>query len=338
MTQRGAAPWRAQRERASRWAIALLAAIILGRVIVYNPKPSGPHMKGTLGLLTATLITLSLGSIGCDDSAPTSTSNGANKGANASSTAQSAMLDLSGDASFVVNESSVYQFDATAAAAYFSGGTATQRRNVAQQQRCTFWDGGTLTSATVGGGPGAVTITPIAATNPVAAGTAWTLVSSETSTVDITFDGVIVGESWMANKQHPIGTGGIGTGGKYSFTLRNPDGTSRVQGLAYSLDGGTTWTDIVATQGHVDDIEYLKTAGNTALVDGWVASILTGDTHPGNDGTGANIETFSIDLNGLGSGDYSLLVKGTIKGVEGLSDMAFEVSRNVTVSAGNCAN
>lgn len=295
-------------------------------------------MKGTLRTLTGIAIaSIALATIGCGESGPTSApnSNPVNKGS--ATTAQSAMLAISGDEAVAVNDTASYQFDADAAAEYFTGGDATQRRNTARQQRCTFWSGGELESDTIGGGKNKVIITPISS-SPVAAETAWVLTSSTTSTVDLEFDGVIVGESWMANAQHPIGDDGTGSGGKYSFSLRNDDGTSRVTGLSYSIDNGTTWTPISATQGHVDDIDYFKTAGNIDLYDGSVASILLNDTHPGNDDDGADIETFSIDLTDVPAGSHQLLVRATIKGVEALTTHSFTVTRTLTVSAGNCAN
>lgn len=294
-------------------------------------------MKGTpimyVGIVVASFV---FATTGCDEPSPTTPQSGSvNKGS--ATTAQSAMLAISGDDAIAVHDTAVYQFDADAAAAYFTGGDANQRRNAARQQRCTFWSGGALRSDTVGGGKNRVIISPASST-PVAAQTAWDLTSSTTSTVDLEFEGLIIGESWMANAQHPIGDDGTGSGGKYSFSLRNEDGTSRVTDLAYSIDGGATWTSISATQGHVDDIEYVKTAGNTDLDDGWVASILLNDTHPGNDDDGADIETFSIAIDDVPAGDHDVQVRATIKGVEALTTHSFSVTRSLTVSAANCAD
>lgn len=289
----------------------------------------------------AAIVAMGLGT-GCSDNtlAPTNpTSDPMMRGR--ATTAQSAMIQLSGGGTFASEGTQVWKFDKTAGAEYFDGGTQSDREWAADQQRCTFFDGGTLESKTRGSGPHASVMTPKSGLDVVSARTAWDLTqeSTSSSTVDVNLSGLIVGESWMSNRTFPMGSGGTGTGGKYSFTLRNSDGTSRVENLAYQLvDGAGNVVSsgaIVSTQGHEDNLLYTKNAGNLDLYDGWVATILGGDTSNGNNADGADTETFSLPFT-LGSGDYAFTVTGTIKGVSGAADLSLNVSSVLHISAQGC--
>ncbi len=76
----------------------------------------------------------------------------------------------------------------------------------------------------------------------------------------ITFNVTIAGESWMTNKTFP-------TLGKYSFTMRNEDGTPRISNLSYSLDGATpialdyTMEDANSNNGCLLNFFYTANAG-----------------------------------------------------------------------------
>jgi len=253
-------------------------------------------------------------------------------------TAQSAMIDIQGAGDFVVTNSEVWHFDQNLGANYFdaTGGTATQqanaKKNIAQQQRCTFWNGGTLVSGT----EGPVTVTP-KGDGVVAAKTAWVLSSSSgSSTVDVTVNITIAGESFVLSKQ-------FWPNGKYSFTLTNPDGSSRIENLTVTLSGDASRTD---NPNHtlVDggaSFEYTGNAGangtaKSYLKDGKMGDILTGDSFKGNDLGPYSIAIVDPITYTLGPGNYTITVTGTIKGVDGNASLSFSGTATTTISAEGC--
>lgn len=262
-------------------------------------------------------------------------------------TAQSVMIDIQGAGDFIIESDQTWQFDKACGANYFSasGGTATQqanaKENFSHQQRCKFWNG---SGDLVGGTQGPVTVT--VASQPTTAKTCWTLHSSSSGdNVDVGVNITIAGESFLLNKQ-------FSPNGKYSFTLKNSDGSSRIANLAVTLSGdasqvdnpGHTIVDGDATNNNcLLAFEYTGNAGTngtaqTHLQDGTMGDILNSDSTPKNDGgcgttSIANVDPISYNL---GVGSYTITVSGTVKGVDGNANLAFSGTAQVTISAQGC--
>jgi hypothetical protein len=243
----------------------------------------------------------------------------------------------------------------------------------AQQDRCTYFCGGTLdgwtytqtATATGLNGHGNFTFTYNYSVSPntatVAAGTCWSC--QETGgTVDVDFTGFISSESFLNNRN-------TGTK-KYSFTLL-ADGVSRVSGvtaqLQYSADGNfddtvdvgspVTFTDPLPVTSTLNDyIYYSNTSvfGNSAVYSfldaptpgnnlggRLVSTILTTspDNFAGNNNDLANGNVQEADYSGSFTGltqvgTYRISVSGTVKDNFGTGLQPFSVTSSNVIIGG----
>jgi hypothetical protein len=326
-------------------------------------------------------------------------------GPNASQTAQDVMVKTVLDnAAFQISGTTTYTFDKDCAEGNYTAGAGTWDGNTptcsgsaancastnqpavptapdpdahgpnsiehhAQQDRCTYYCGGTLSSwnytqtATVAGlnGKGNWTFTFNYSSSPkiadVAAGTCWSCAETG-GTVDVGFSGFVSSESYLNNRN-------TGTT-KYSFTLLDSLGASRVLGatakLQYSADGlfddtvdvGTiAFTDPLPVTSTVNDYLYYGNAGvfgNSAVfsqlhaIGGGkpatnVSAILLEDNfaNNNNDLTNGNVQEadFSGSFTGLTqAGSYRVVISGTVKDNAGSGFEAFSVTSNSTIIGG----
>jgi hypothetical protein len=269
-------------------------------------------------------------------------------------TAQSAMIDIQGVGDFIIQGNEVWHFDQDCGATYFeaTGGNTSQqenaKRNIAQQQRCKFWNG---SGDLEGGTEGQVTVTVVS--QPTEPKSCWFLQHSSggNGTVDICPTITIAGESFLLSDK-------FSPNGKYSFTLRNADGSSRILNLTVTLSGDASQTDY---PGHtlVDgnalgnncllDFLYLGDAGKNgtaqqylhtsdALGGATMGSILNSDSFNKND-AGCPYTTIGVVdpiCYTLGAGSYTITVTGTIKGVDGNANLSFTGTGSVHISAEGC--
>jgi hypothetical protein len=320
-------------------------------------------------------------------------------------TAQSIMIDTTGTASDVaLVQTNIYKFNKATAATYYTNvwdgnaptvscsgpgcslgncnsvpsapvaddtkvsGNSQGQNDLTGDDKCTFLDGGTLSSASYtqevstpkcGSGNQQRTYTykftyNITPTTTVGAFTAWDLFKTtgdgETAPVDVV--ALIAGESVSVSKN-------LGT--KYSFSLLQTDGISvRVSNVCVSVDGGAA--DCSGTQTYMDrnptgltpTLNYSYTANAllcngtacTSLVNGATAmNILNGiassDTFPGNDNGGANGQALAaVGLNGitvnLAPGSHTLTISATVKDNNGVLIGNVSVSKQVNVVTPGC--
>jgi hypothetical protein len=273
---------------------------------------------------------------------------------------------------FNVSGNEVWHFDQNCGATYFSatGGNESSRenakKNLAQSQRCKFWNG---SGDLVGGTQGQVTVTVL--TQPTEPRTCWTLTSTTSSTFSVNLTGIDISGESLITKDLDTANSGCSNRWttKYSFSLW--DGTvSRVQNVAYafevSTDGGSTWSSLGTYSGATTitnitngEYDYVHKAnagifGNPAaqpmLRSGWtMGSLCTGpspDDFCGNDGNpngNANwLQVAHVDglglINSLGLGMYRVTISGTIKGNNTVGgDVTFTAtSGGVSISAEGC--
>jgi len=237
-----------------------------------------------------------------------------------------------------------------------------------QQQRCTFLDGGTLTGFTYtqsvtikgknGKGNWTFTWTYTVAPDPtkdvdsntagvqVNSFTAWVLVSETNNLAEITVTAEIAGESVVKN--NTVGT-------KYSFSLRNPDGSSRVTDLKVYVNGALVATpgstleencpECLAGDPGAVDFTYTTNAGSNGttslLKDGDARTILNTDSFPGNDNGGADGRALAkavmdpVKLE-LPPGQYTVTLTGTVKGNNGLASIDFSVTQTIQIITPGC--
>jgi len=273
-------------------------------------------------------------------------------------TAQSVMINVDGATNFVIDREKVWAFKKNTAETFFEGGTKSQRKQVAEDQMCTFWNGGTLVSAVIG----EITITPVAATNPVAAQTAWKTSTVSTGLdVDVNLDITIAGESFMKTKKW----------GKYSFTLKNPydpefpeADLSRITELKIELMEGEALLETIMPaheliEGNDDnncllDFPYYGNAGFNAgsngedvlemlhmpgeLDEATIGEILASDNFNKNDGGCGNtcigvVEPITFTL---GKGKYTVVVTGKVKGNDGTVSLKFKGTYNIILGPDPC--
>jgi len=259
-------------------------------------------------------------------------------------TAQSAMIAITGGGNFVVTSTEIWAFSPTCGGTYFTGGTPGQRKAAATNQKCTFWSGGTLV-------PGN-NVTPDPTTNPVAPKTCWTRVSSSGGgTVPVCIGATIAGESFVLNNQ-------FWPNGKYSFTLKNPDGSSRIENLKVELSGDASQVDY---PGHMLELGdpfanncllnflYLGNAGQngsiqsklhtpTTLGAATMGDILNSDSFKPNNAGCPYTAIAHMDqvCYNLGPGSYTVTITGRIKGVDGNANLSFVGTAQITINAENC--
>lgn len=226
-------------------------------------------------------------------------------------------------------------------------------QDVISANRCVWMDGGNLSA---GSYTQAVTVavdklnytytyrynlTPVS--NPVAPKTAWvydrTLGDASGADLDITTR--IAGESVVVSNQFP----GIG---KFSFSLANGDGTSRVTNLLYTV---TDQNGVAVTLAPLSSPSYPTdlliesynggTNGNAALL--WnqlpaqMSHILNNDAAPNNNNGGADgsamaVETLQPATFTLPAGDYTIKLTGTVKGNAASADLPFNIQNKTKIT------
>jgi hypothetical protein len=233
---------------------------------------------------------------------------------------------------------------------------------VAVTNKCLFLDGGTpvgttytqTAQLTAGAGPTQRTYTYhytyiVAPTGPVAAFTAWDLVNtSGGGTAQIALTAEIAGESVVYNPNNSR----IGT--KYSFSLRHPNGSSRVTDLVLTVNGvahpvSSTIVEncpgcLAGALGAVD-FDYVSNAGmygvTSLLANGDARTILNTDSFAGNDNGGSDGRSLAkavvdqVTVN-LGIGEYHVLLTGIVKGNNASANIPFTVAGTVHVIAPGC--
>lgn len=252
---------------------------------------------------------------------------------------------------------------------------------IANGEKCTFFNGGTLTgtgtytqtvpvNVSSGQSKGSwkftytYNIAPDPSKNPVAPRTAWNLIdSSGASTVPVEVNATIAGQSVVQNDAKGKRTWNR----KYSFTLLNPDNSSRITDLKVTVSGTDSNGNPVSLEaypGHtVDtnpaDFDYTGNAGRNGnagllaadpfegMAPASVSDILKGiasafdggkDDFTQNDVVVgyihlATMEPVTFDL---GPGDYMVTISGKIKGTDGNLDLSFDVTQHLTISAEGC--
>lgn len=231
--------------------------------------------------------------------------------------------------------------------------------------KCTFFTGGTLAghpytqaaSITVGAGASRRTyvytytyvVAPVA--NPVGPLTAWVFVfeTNTDGTVPVAIDADVAGQSALQSSNQKLGL-------KYSFSLLNSDGTSRVQNLALSFYPNPAFATpasrvvsncpgcLAGAPGAVD-FAYTTNAGSNGnvslLQDGDARTILNTDGFAGNDNGGADGSALSlavmdtVDVS-LVVGDYTLVLTGTVKDNAAQSQLTFSVSQILHIIGPTC--
>jgi hypothetical protein len=347
-------------------------------------------------VLSAFLAAVSAACNGADVAAPEPSLAKGGAGGGASQTAQGIMVNLDASGTFAVSNHKTYRFNTATAANFYNNvwngvaataictgspancavtnqpaTPATPAADASQivgrpagpgqadQDKCTFLDGGALGSrvytqfVTINGVNGGgnwkftwgYTVTPTQAT--VDALTAWDL-ESETggTTAHIDVDVMIAGESVVANQQNPTG--------KYSFSLRNGDGTNRVANVVLTVDG-TPYPLVVALQENCPgcifgalgavDFAYATNAGTNGVLsllkNADARSILNGDTFAGNNNGGADGSALARAVAGQGlelaPGSHTIKLTGIVKGNGAeTTDQSFTITQNLLVLAPGC--
>jgi hypothetical protein len=237
-----------------------------------------------------------------------------------------------------------------------------------QDNACTFVSGGTLvgttytqSSSTVPGLNGSgnwkfiwsYTIAPT--TNPVAPLTAWDLVQTTGDGFAVNAD--IAGESVLKSSNPKLGT-------KFSFSLLDSLGVSRVTGLNVAVYQGTstTPTNYPATSTYVKnapgakvgepgavDFFYTENAGHNGVVsllqnNQQARTILNTDNFAGNNDGGADGSALAkvtldpVALLSLATDDYKITLTGTVKGNSASADIGFKLSTNIHFITPGCGH
>jgi hypothetical protein len=238
----------------------------------------------------------------------------------------------------------------------------------AQQDRCTYFCGGTLDgwnytqTSTVNGlnGKGQWTFTYNYSSSPntatLAAATCWSC--EETGgTVDVNFTGFVSSESYLKNNNN-------GTT-KYSFTLLDSLGASRVLGATAQLqiqNPDLSWSNVgspivftnpLPVTSTVNDYLYFGNAGvfgNAAVYSQLhalgggkpqtlVSAILLEDNFANNNNDLTNGNVHEADYNGsftglTDAGNYRVVISGTVKDNAGTGAEAFSVSSSQIIIGG----
>jgi len=313
----------------------------------------------------------------------------ASSGNSGNQTAQSIMIQLDGPTDFVINGEENWQFSRhdlakaaynttvsgpdvscnpsnkcpstlPSAPAYPDPDPSKINTGVVSQQACTFWNGGTptggsykqSTSQTYGSGGSAYTVKwewtyTYAVVGAIAAHTGWELNSSTNpGTFDATYTGYVAGQSATWKSSGPFNL-------KYSHTLLNGDGTTRVSGFGYTLDGApavalTTTTELgvnynyLSNAGENGNTQWLASAGGlvSAIQQGLIPSRQgLADNFSGNNYTNGDRAVFGPFTISLTEGTHSFTIGGTVKDNTGLiSNLNFSVTKNFVVHAQGCAN
>jgi hypothetical protein len=231
---------------------------------------------------------------------------------------------------------------------------------VAVANECTFLDGGTLVGSSYtqaaqlsnglsGNLKATYTYTytyNITPTGPVVAFTAWDLtLTTGGETVPVTISADIAGES--ATKSSNLGQ-------KYSFSIRNSDGSSRVTGLNLQVDNNTYPINSTIYEncpgckaGDVGavDFPYTTNAGSNGFTDlltnGNARDILNTDSFAGNQDGGADgkalakVVTDAVTVD-LAPGSHNVVLTGTVKGNSASSNISFSVTQTIHIITPGC--
>jgi hypothetical protein len=253
--------------------------------------------------------------------------------------------------------------------------SSSRAEDFAWTLRCLFLDGGSLTGTsfyntdiTKNGLNGrgnwkfsfAFTISPLVATlDPM---TAWDLFhesNPETGTpAAISIGALIAGES-------VIDSGKLGI--KYSFSLRNSDGSSRVNDLALSLDGTVIanplstivenapgaktgdagaldfiFTSNAATNGYTNLLSDGASPGNPALAKD-ARTILNTDSFAGNNDGGSDGRALALAVVDpievpATAGEHTLTLSGVVKGIDASASQTFTTTRRIHIVAEGCSS
>lgn len=246
----------------------------------------------------------------------------------ATKTCQSIMISVEGPVEIIVEESQTWKFlkrDAAIADFDWNSCATIPCKKSAEQaafaHRCDYWikDG-----------------------HPF-----WVMISNNVSrNTEVTLTATIAGESFMLGGQY-------NENGKYSFTMRNPDGTSRLTNLMYRVDGGepifvrhsvidgdpllnNCFLDFFYSAnngpyGNEEAFQYLKTEMTTG-------EIFASDDAVSNDAGCPNVSiavvqpvTFS-----LSHGNHTVVLSGTLKGNDGEKDVTISEVSTLNISAMGC--
>lgn len=241
-------------------------------------------------------------------------------------------------------------------------------QGIVHTDRCVFFAGGSLSSATYtqtvqqsyttgsGGTRASYTFTwtftyNVAPTvDPVPQLTAWNEVgNSNGGGASIALGAFIAGESALKSRNQPL---------KFSYSLLESDGTLRVQNVAFSLSDGTTSTAYTPIVTYVHnapgaltgdpgavDFAYATNAGSNGdtslLVNGDARTILNTDSFSGNNNGGADGSALAYahadtDTVTLGAADYTMTVTGTVKGNSAVADLPFTITGHVIIIGKSC--
>jgi hypothetical protein len=238
--------------------------------------------------------------------------------------------------------------------------------------RCTFYTGGQLSSSvytkstTVNGSNGkgnwSYTWTYRVTGQVVPAETAWTSAEDSSDGAHVTLTGEVAGESVLSKG---------GSDRKYSFSLLDSAGVSRVTGLSITLtdpsgNSGTptpvestvvnagdtanfhefyVGTDAAAYPNDLHLDAQIATNGNAALLTtGDVRTILNADTFAGNNNGGADGSALAYAALApthvsLTEGDWTATLTGSVKDNTGTANTTISVDRHlVIIGLGNCKN
>ena len=296
-----------------------------------------------------------------------------------SKTAQGIFVKMVTPAELAIEQNIQYRFDTATAAAYFgnawdgaapgepdcTGGSptncaagkpatapaapaplASEVEKLVFDNRCVWMNGGALAGGsytqkvTVPVGKLNYTYTytynVTAAADPVAPKTAWVYdrTLGDTAGADLDINAQIAGESVVVSNQFPAP-------GKYSFSLANSDGTSRVTNLLYTVtdqNGVSVTLPVSSTTSYPTDllIESYNggTNGNVGLL--WQAlpaqmrHILNNDAASNNNNGGADGSAMAVDTVQkatftLPAGEYQIRLTGTVKGNSASADVQFNI-------------
>jgi hypothetical protein len=176
--------------------------------------------------------------------------------------------------------------------------------------------------------------------------TGWYLAAADNrGLAKVNINGIVAGESVLVKD-------GVT---KYSFSLRNADGTSRLSNVnvAVSVDGvayaSNAPAHVIVSGNDVDidggtpigDFDYFTNAGTNGtalsyLRNGDARSILNADGFAGNDNGGVggtslqHAVLFGSQFD-LPAGNVLVAISGTVKGNPGAADIAFRVTENISI-------
>lgn len=291
------------------------------------------------------------------------------------------------DSTFGYTESETYAFNDSTAGTYYSvtitgptvgcsgsptncAGTnqpatpavpATPSFSMDRSDECHFWAGSALTtvskeaSVTVKGlnNNGNWTFTWTFTWTPTTvpdAGTAWDLVASDSpGGASVTFTGQIAGLSAQKTSKTAAP--------KYSFSLLNSDGTSRVTNAAVSVDGGASlpvdssvvnalaanFAEFSIGSGYGLSTLLSQNGTTSILTTGDARTILNSDSFAGNDNGGSSGDALAFaQLSAvkllLTEGSHSVTLAANVKDNAGSTSVSVSVTRGVRIQGlGNCA-